>query len=603
MPWGVVPTRIEEVTFFPAEQDASSTGHAVAWTDNHDEREFNTNVRLTSSESQLLLHIKNLTCMTYDAAIPASSLEGETGPEPYSIVSWKPDIKTLKSDVSEKLWPSVSSVGRLGKLIELISHRQRLARVLACGSPAPETVEVALEFLPKTATMTVGYEGAQEIHLLKGAVARTTVKTLPESPKDWLQEIGGHHDLVLVDYSNHQPSDLSEALVPLVKDGGWLLGFSKQFSMIPSASLRLGHHFALFKTETYTNGVTAHEDDVTILSLHGSQSTSSAVLASSFENTVREKSIQHFAPDQDLCVVLDDTSGTLFSAMSSDAGVFEAVKRILTSGARTLWLTLGVRQGRIAPAGMAEGLLRTIRSEQAATRIVLLDIDHGETPEDVGEAITSKLSTADTEESGLDTEFWLHKGALHIPRVYPQEGLNLRDTQAQGNVLTPEVLLKAENVHGQLVFEQHTRRAQLSDQEVEAQIEASERHRSASGSQLLVCGTILRVGSSVDQSLVGRRIVTLSYDGLETIVYTSTYAIVDIDEQASPETLLSKLLPLYPVVHLSVAEQNGKGRFSVVASGTEASHSHNDKARKGYRLENYCCGQLARGNGGTDCSA
>ena len=202
MPWGVVPTRIEEVTFFPAELDASSTGHAVAWTDNHDEREFNTNVRLTSSESQLLLHINNLTCITYDAAIPASSFEGETGPEPYSIVSWKPDIKTLKPDVSEKLWPSVSSVGRFGKLVELISHRQRLDRVLVCGSPAPETVEVALEFLPKTATITVGHEGEQEIHLLKGAVARTTVKTMPESPKDWLQVIGGNHDLVPVSYTH-----------------------------------------------------------------------------------------------------------------------------------------------------------------------------------------------------------------------------------------------------------------------------------------------------------------------------------------------------------------------------------------------------------------
>ena len=177
MPWGVVPTRIEEVSFFPAVQDASSIGHAVAWTDNHDEREFDTSVRLTSSESQLLLHIKNLTCITYDAAILASSLGGETGPEPYSIISWKPDIQTLKSDTHERLWLSVSSVvDRFSKLIELICHRQRLDRVLVCGSPAPETVEVALEFLPKNATITLGYEGEQEIHLLKGAVARTTVK-------------------------------------------------------------------------------------------------------------------------------------------------------------------------------------------------------------------------------------------------------------------------------------------------------------------------------------------------------------------------------------------------------------------------------------------
>ena len=371
--------------------------------------------------------------------------------------------------------------------------------------------------------------------------------------------IGGHQDLVIVDYSNHQPGDLPNALIPLVKDGGWLLGFSQQFPIVPSVSLQLDHHFALFKTEAYTNGVTAQEDDMTILSLYGSRSLRSAVLASSFENTVRERFVQDFAPDQDLRVVLDDRSGTLFSAISSDAGVFEAVKRVLTSGVRILWLTQGVKQGGIAPAGMAEGLLRTIRSEQAATRIVLLDIEHDETLIDIGEAITSKLSTADTKESGLDTEFWLHKGALHISRVYPHEGLNLKDNQAQEKLMPSETSLKAENVHGQLVFEPYTRRAQLSDQEIEAQIHASELHRSTSGSQLLVCGTILRVGSSVDQSLVGRRIVTLSYDGLETVVYTSAYAVVDKDEQASAETLLSKLLPLYPIVNLCLLRNNMEG--------------------------------------------
>lgn len=87
MPRGVVPTRVEEVSLFPAGQTTASTGHAVAWTDDHDERKFNTNVRLRGLESRLLLDIKNLTCITYDAAIPASSLERGTGPKPFSIVS------------------------------------------------------------------------------------------------------------------------------------------------------------------------------------------------------------------------------------------------------------------------------------------------------------------------------------------------------------------------------------------------------------------------------------------------------------------------------------------------------------------------------------
>lgn len=569
MPWGVVPTHIEEVSLFPAGQVTAATGYAVAWTDNHDEREFNTNVRLTSPDSRLLLDVRNLTCLTYDAAIPASSLEKGTGSEPFSIVSWMPDIQTLTPDTFARMWPSLSSsTERLSKFMELISHRQQVNRVLVCGSPTSETVESVLKVLPKTVTITLGYDGEQELHLSREAEARTTVKTLPEYPGDWIQTTDGPHDLVMVDYSSHYPGSLPDRLIQLVKNGGWLLGYSKQFATVPSSSLQLGDQFAFYKTETHTNGVTLENGDVTILSLQGSQSLSEAISAPWFDRTIREKSIKHFLPEQDLRVVIDDTTGTLMNAMSSDAGTFEAVKTVLSSGNRTLWLTQGVKQGRTASAGMAEGLLRTLRSEQAAARIMLLDIDHGEKPEDMGKAISSKLAIADTKDSGHDTEFWLHKGCLHISRVYPYESLNQNESQAQEMLLPQGVLLKAKFTDGQLIFEPHAQRPTLSDDEVEAQVFASELQQSASGSQLVVCGTILRVGSSVDQFLVGRRIVTFSYDGLQTMVYTSAYAVLDQDERLPPETLLSASLPLYPVVNLCLFRNKmAKGDFLLLLPG------------------------------------
>ena len=571
MPWGVVPTRIEEVSLFPAKQYTASTGHAVAWIDDHEEREFNTNVRLTGTDGRLLLDIKNLICITYDAAIPVSSLERKTGPEPFSIVSWKPDIKTLESEVFERMWPSVSSsIERLGRLIELINHGQHVSKILVCGSPAPETVEMALSVLPDTATMTLGLNGEQELHLPKDAKANTTVKVLPDSQKEWAQATDGPYDLVLVDYHGHQPSGTPDALMSLIKVGGWLLGFSQQFSTVPSNSLKLGKSFALIKEEAYANGTTPEKNDATIFSLQGSQGLREGGWTSSLKNVVREKSLKHFSPDQDLRVVIDDTTCTLFSAMSSDAGVFEAVKRILTSGVRTLWLTQGIKQGRSASAlaGMAEGLLRTIRSEQAASRIMFLDIDHGETPEDVGKAIASKLETADTKDSGHDTEFWLHKGVLHISRVYPHGSLNRKESQAQEKLLPRGLPFKAGNADSQLVFEPQTHRPRLSDDEVEVQILVSELQRSTLSSQLLACGTILSVGSSVDQTLVGRQIITTSYNGLETLIYTSAYAVLDEDEHDPPETLLSKLLPLLPIVNLCLFRNNvTQGDFLLALPG------------------------------------
>lgn len=573
VPWGVVPTRIEEVSLFPAGHENFSNGHAVAWTDDHDEREFNTNVRLTNPDSKVILDIKNLTCITYDAAIPASSLEKESGPEPFSIVSWKPDIMTLTHAAFERLWPSVSSgVEHLCKLVELVSHRQHVTKILICGSPAPDTVQNVLNSLPTNVNITLGFDGQEELHLLEESKARTIVKTLPQNPKGWIEATEGPHGFVIVDYSSNHPSGPVEDLMSLVNNGGCLLGLSRQFATLPSSSLRLGEQFALFKTEVHTNGTTPEHGDITFLSLEGNQglSPSRAVSASPFDATIHEKSIQHFSAEQDLRVVIDDTMGTLLSAMTSDAETFEAVRRVLTSGVRTLWLTQGVKQGQSASAGMAEGLLRTIRSEQAATRIVLLDIDHGEKSEDVGKAIISKLDAADTKDSGNDTEFWLHKGCLHISRVYPYDGLNQNESQAPEKSLPHGLLLKANTVDGQLVFEAQTKRACLSHNEVEAQVLASELQKYTSGSQLLVCGIVLRAGSSVDQSIVGRRIVTLSYDGLATIIYSAAYSVLDEDERSPPETLLSALLPLCPIVNLCLfRNKTAQGDFILSLPGPE----------------------------------
>lgn len=562
MPWGVVPTRIEELSLFPAGQNPSSTGHAVAWTNDHDERKFNTNVRLTGSDGRLLLDIKNLTCLTYDAALPAVGIEGGAGPEPFSIASWKPDIKTLVSDVFERLWPSISSdAERLVKLVELVCHRQPVGAVLVYGSPALETVETVLNVLPSSATITLGFDGEQKMHLSEKLEARAVVKTLPSSSEDWVQTTNGPHNLVLIDYSDHQPGTIPDALVPLVKDGGWLLGSSQEFSPRPRDSLQLGKQFALFKAKTYTNDTSSHPNNVTVLSLSRCESNPNLgeiLSASSLDYTVHEKPITDFSPSEDPAVVIDDRTGTMFSSMSSDAQVFEAIKTVLTSGVRTLWLTRGVRQGKSASAGMAEGLLRAIRSEQAAARIVLLDIDSDETSQDVGKAILNKLEAADTKDSGHDTEFWLHKGVLHTLRVYPNESLNETEIQAQEKPLPEGLPLKIRTAEGRLLFESDQQGAAISDNEVEVQVLASELQESSPGSQLLVCGTIMRTGSSLDHSLVGRRVIAFAYDGLQTMVHTSAYAVLDEDKYASPEALLQSLSPLYPLVNLCLANSGLK---------------------------------------------
>ena len=555
MPWGVVPTRIEEISIFPTGQQAGTIGHASAWIDDRDQRKFNTNVSLTASDGRTLVDVKNLTCITYDAAIPAISLEQkEIDPEPLSIVSWKPDVLTLTTDSFDRLWPSVSlsKVDRLCKILQFITHRQHVSKVLVCGSPAPQTVEGVLRVLPEHMYVTLGYDGEQELHLSNEAMARTIVKTLPEHTEDWRKAIGDPFDLVLVDYSSHHPEYDTEALTPLLKDHGWLLGFTQQFAALPTNALKLGEAFLIFNTGTreITNGTTIESVKISILSWQDDLFLNKMISTSAFGVDFHESSIKHFSPNQQSRIVIDDTSGTLMSTMTTDTEIYESVKQILTSSACILWLTRGVKQGLSAPAGMGEGFLRAIRSEQAAARIVLLDIDYEEKPDDVCKAIMSKLDTVVTKDSGLDTEFWLHNGCLHISRVYPHADLNKDDNQAETKVLPKGGLLKAISDSSQIIFESCLRQRQLSKEEVEIQVLASEMQSSTSGSRLLACGNVLRTGSSVDQALIGRRVVAVTSHELATVVYSSIYVALDEDEPSSAEILLSDLLPLQPAINL-----------------------------------------------------
>lgn len=618
MPWGVVPTRIEEVTIFPTRQAGPSKGHAVAWSDDQNERTFNTNVCLTGGDNSLLLKIKNLTCTIYDAALPANSLQKAAGSERFSVTSWKPDIKTLTSNNIHQLQPTVSRNSELlSKVVALVCHSRTVMKVLFCGSPSLETINAILDTVPSNASITIGSYDSQGLSLPDENTSRVTTKTLPASQESWREATNGPHDLVLVGYSAPFPATFSDSLVSLVNNGGWILGYSEQLAELLFGSLQSNNQLSVSKIETcaidetkkamrqehlvptgaQSNGeipngavldsdilnskipnshilnATIHQDvvprstmlngiagngtihtstapassNITIFSLEGSQSLRATLSSASLDYVIHEQHLKDYISNTSFGMIVDDTAGSLFSAMSSDPSIFQAIKNILTSGVRSVWLTQGVRQGRSASAGMAEGLLRTVRSEQAAARIVQLDIDFNEKAEDVGKAIIDKLETAGTKDAGDDTEFWLHNGILHISRVYPK-GSNQGADDVEIKPLPLGRPFRMKTVDDQYMFEVEDKQPILSETEVEIQILASE-FGSTSGSQRLTCGDVVRAGSTVDRSLVGKRVIYFARDDLQTVGRTSAYALVDKSKAPSAEILLQIMAPLYPVVN------------------------------------------------------
>ncbi|KAI0449945.1 hypothetical protein F5B21DRAFT_492788 [Xylaria acuta] len=583
MPWGVVPTRIEEVSLFPARLGQSAdVGHAVAWTDGFEGRRFNTNVQLSAGDSRLLMDIKNLTCTAYEAALPAiiDSIDSKAnGPEPFSIMSWKPDIETLRNDDIDKLWPDTETdVEKLARCVDLITHRQRISKTLIVApvsTPMTQAlVDAIIGAVSDDATVTIGVitEGEEEdVVLSDSARSRVQKVTLSADEENWGTDTNGLYDMVVADLHVRGQGLLnSRSLLRLVADAGWLAYPSSRSSLDSLAglfSLQVAEHTLLQKAVASTHiddAVTYpdHRGEVTVIAAAQDRSLRGfgdvlSILQSQL--AVHEKAISEFNKEQDRHIIVDDLTGAISASILESKAAFEAFKELLTSGVAVLWLTRGVRQGRPASysgvAGMAEGLLRVIRSEQAAVRVTLLDIDEAEEPRDVCRAMIHTIGSTATKDSGCDTEFWLHRGVLFISRVQPHENLNrdLGQNQPQKVPLNGPLKLVNKTADGQFVFESQGRGelVALDDGQVEIEVLASGWPSYSPGSQTLVLGTVTRTSSSVNRELIGKSAITLAYDTLQTVFPTSAYAIVsDRCREVSPEKILRAMSSLCPLVNL-----------------------------------------------------
>lgn len=581
MPWGVVPSRIEEVVLLPADVQGTQqeTGHAVAWTDGFEGRKFNTNVRLSGENQKMLMDVKNLTCITYEAALPASDESGtETASGPFSIVSWKPDIIRLRAGDFERLWPDAVEAGdRLAKCTALISHHSPPSNVLIAsrGVSAQKVVDDVLKILPPSTSVTVGVP-SEEHESLSYEESKSCVTTfvLPDEPTAWADAAkNGPFDFVLVE----QALDPNE-LLPLLTEKGWLLGTSDITTNPPAGSgfiLQLGQQYVLqtqsSTTGAYTNGVGPRT--ISVLSPTGLNDESAALVGdlSNSDSIIKQKAIAEFDPENDHCVVIDDRTGDVSASILADATAFAAVKTIITSSdTRVLWLTRGTRQGGTptnVASGTAEGLLRVIRSEQAAAKIGLLDVDTEEGDSAVATAVAT-LAFAETKDSGNDTEYWLRNGALHSSRVHAYDSLNpekgtgaVRDEKLAGSLH-----FRTKTPEGEFVFEREvTSESLLVDDQVEIQVLASQWPSSAPGSQLLVGGTITRVGSSLDQDLIGKHAVAFEYDGLRTTVRTAAFAISSDNDVVSHEQEVSLLASVVPLVNLCIGHAKLEKNETIIA--------------------------------------
>ncbi|KAK2057597.1 ketoacyl-synt-domain-containing protein [Colletotrichum caudatum] len=579
MPWGVVPLRIQEVSLAPPDaDDVGRDGRADAWTDSLESRRFNTHARLFAPSGKPLVDIRNLTCVSYEAAIPAAAAAelGARTPAPFSLTEWKPDILSLTGEQAARLWPGPPGKEELAtKVTELIAHRQPVGQLLvASGSQlTPRAVRRLLDVLPASASITIGTSeaGGEDAAMddLPGDRVRRVALADMADPAEADQAHPGLFDIVLADLtasgqSPEHPFSL-ETATALTNAGGWVLGLSDEAARDPppSGSIRIGHGFVFQKqdespkakaangvnghngVEDETNGASikanGHRDPQRLTLLRASNNATPTDEAGRLEgwaahiaclgHDVRCKGVAEFDADQDSRVVIDDSEGTLL--LSPDQATFAAIQRIFASPTPALWLTRGVREGMNAAGGMADGFLRVVRSEQAATRVALLDVGTGETAEDVGGAVAATLGAVATGGGpGRDAEFWLHRGALHIPRIYPDRELNGQwnagsapaTSALEERALPRRVPLVARAVGGDVVFapEKDGEAGEGGGATLQTLVFGP---RPSPESPPLVVGSIIDAGGP---SLAGKVAVAAAPDGrLRTTLRASQYAVVD----------------------------------------------------------------------------
>ena len=549
MPYGVVPIEIEELRLWFPTDEGDSRGHAVAWTDEVDGRYFNTHTKLFTRNNRLVLDVKNLRCVAYEGAVPPEA-SVPTMEAPYSQVSWKPDISTLTTTDAVQLYSGFQSeMDCIDKIVELLDHETPLHKILCLGHQDANVVSNFTHSVSSSTSVSIGYSSKETLEAFRAT--ENNFAMIDFSSETWSDFNIQEYDLVIVDknmMTREQSQELVQELHFLVqRRGKAILSIESTAASKPLDTFGFPHvqmRFDFPETSViipqggvYQNGVVHKIEEVTILTSQ-KQPASLELFAKHLKCEdchVAIAALTELTDDKDHKIILFDIEGQLLNQLNIET--FEILKRILSSGKPVVWLTAGVNEGKSIFGGMTQGFLRAIRSELASARILHLDVDTKESMEFVAGFVQSKLGKISTKDSGGDTEFYLKEGITHIGRIVPNEPLNSIHSSLQrpleSTTIPAHVPLKGTFVEGELVFSPSSSRGSLGlhPDEVELQVKYSE-IQTRSQDPLLVIGTIVSLGTSVDQVLLDQKVIAYTNDSYCTLVRvpaTSCIACGDLD--------------------------------------------------------------------------
>jgi hypothetical protein len=563
MPWGVVPIKFEEVTLLLPGNDAEAVGQAVAWNTVRGERAryFNTDAQLATKTGKVVLDIKGLHSVAYEAALPPRS-ESRVKPLPYAGVVWKPDLTicglhdALSAEAKQGL-----AINAVSEVVDMLSHRQPVSSVLVVDSSSKFDVHQILQSIPATADLHVAHSAP---HVTEDGVSleesRVKRLTVPGGPVDLSALNLDAQDLVLIGYSDFRHLVKSESLSffeSLLSATGKAI-FLLDHDILPQAREEI-QKSGLSTTEiafsdqtlimcsplTATNASEQKQDVVNLVysRVHSAAPHALADAMTKQNMIVQIKSIEDVNLATDKQIVLYNPSGNLLAQL--EPATFDALKEIVPSGASILWLTAGVNDGKCTSGAMVSGFLRVVREEQKMSKLSLLDVDKSETFESIAKTVGAIIGPTRSTDSAVEHEYWLHKGACYVSRIVPNEDVNARmivDDETTLEVPLPSgQLLRAVLDRGKIIFSRSDalERLPIKANEVEIQVESLEFHKQdlqtpAEGPRL-VSGTVINVGQAVDESLWAKTVVAYVSNPYDTIVRVPEVMCVECDPSAAQQ--------------------------------------------------------------------
>ncbi|KAM5456327.1 Type I Iterative PKS [Microsporum audouinii] len=571
MPWGVVPIKFEEVTVLsPGDDNAGAIGQAVAWNTVRGERSryFNTNAQLATDAGRVVLDIKGLHTVAYEAALPPSS-ESRIKPLPYAGNLWKPDYTICGIDAvlpeETKLGTAIDAVP---EVVRMLNHKRALSSVLAVDLPPDFNAYALTQSISLTGDLHVACGAPNSVFETEGVelLGESRVKqlALPEGPVDWPALKLEAQDLVIINYNDSPNLVLSESL-PFLESQ--ITATSKviclfNYDSLPQARTDIQNAGFLTTEISFsdkglllcspqqgnTNG--PRQDKMTISlvysKVHSAVPHALADAMTKQHMDVQIKAIEDVDLNTDKDIVLYNPSGNLLS--HPEPSSFEALKKMVSSGASILWLTAGVNEAKCTLGAMVSGFLRVVRNEQKMSELSLLDFDKSQTLESIAKTVIDIATAPHSADLPPDNEYWLHKGVCYISRIVPNEDINTRMTPDEAGYEMPlprGKLLRATLAGGKATFRQSDilERMPIKANEVEIQIENLDFHlqdlQTAAEGPRLVTGTVVDVGQAVDNSLLSKTVITYTSNPYDTIVRTPEIMCVECSPTAAQRLLYS----------------------------------------------------------------